>query len=144
MNFLRPPLAAFLCLAAGGGLAGAPATPTAGRGGDDDATARYRKADTDGDGRISRAEFQASVRERKNYWAIGETAANTEQTSATPELFAALDRNGDGYLTKQELEDGRRLREQRGDNGSGASRTRQAHPPGSPQSGSKGKTDIEK
>lgn len=39
------------------------------------------KADTDGDGRITRAEF----------------------TEARARLFAKLDRNGDGYLDKQDL-----------------------------------------
>jgi hypothetical protein len=92
------------------------------------AAVRYEEADADHDGRVSRKEFLASVNNKKNWWPLGQKKANTGQNSATPEMFDALDVNRDGYLSKDEIENGRRLRENRGDNGAGASATRNNRP----------------
>src|SRR4051812_29289573 len=70
-------------------------------------SARYGQADTGHGGRISRKEFLASVRNKSSWWVLGSERANTGQNSATPEMFDALDRNHDGYLTRDELESGR-------------------------------------
>ncbi|HEX2860939.1 MAG TPA: hypothetical protein VHN79_04840 [Lacunisphaera sp.] len=99
---------------------------------------RYEQADSNGDGKISRQEFIAGVRNKTNWWSRGDSSASTGQNAATPEMFTALDRNRDGYLTPDELEAGRRLRESRGDDGAGASRSRDVNPPGSPESSSDG------
>lgn len=92
------------------------------------AAARYEEADTDRDGRISREEFIAGIRNKRGWWAMGSERANTGQNSASPEMFTALDRNRDGFLTHEELEAGRRLRESRGDNNLGASGSRSNRP----------------
>src|SRR3954470_22910001 len=92
------------------------------------ADTRYEQADTDHDGRISREEFLTSVRNKGGWWILGSERANTGQNSATPEMFTALDRNRDGYLTREELENGRPLRESRGDNSFGASGSRSERP----------------
>jgi hypothetical protein len=118
------------------GLAAAEISRAADAGAND--TARYEQADADGDGRISRTEFIAGVRNKTNWWSLGDSTANTGQNAATPTMFEAMDRDRDGYLTKKELETGRRLRESRGDDGSGASRTRDVNPPGTPESSSDG------
>lgn len=92
------------------------------------AAARYEQTDTDHDGRISREEFAAGVANKRGWWALGRERANTGQNSATPEMFAAIDRDRDGFLSMEELEAGRRLRESRGDNGFGASGSRSNRP----------------
>jgi hypothetical protein len=89
---------------------------------------RYEEADVDRDGRISREEFLAGVRNKRGWWAAGAERANTGQNSATPAMFEALDRDRDGFLTAEELEAGRRLRESRGDNSFGASGSRSNRP----------------
>src|SRR3954467_638324 len=68
------------------------------------ANTRYEQADVDHDGRISREEFLTSVRNRGAWWALGSERANTGQNSATPEMFTAPDRDRDGFLTREELE----------------------------------------
>src|SRR3954468_23497224 len=92
------------------------------------ASTRYEQADTDHDGRISREEFIASVRNKGSWWVLGGERANTGQNSANPEMFTAMDRNRDGYLTREEIEAGRSLRESRGDNSFGASGSRSNRP----------------
>jgi len=114
----------FFCLTLAGGVR-AVATDDAG------AAARFEQADTDHDGRISRDEFIAGVKNKKGWWPKGQSKANTGQNAATPEMFTALDTNRDGYLSRQELENGRQLRENRGDNAAGASATRDHRPPSS-------------
>jgi hypothetical protein len=101
---------------------------------------RFDRLDADGDGRVSRAEFLGSVRDKKHWWQLGRRTADTDQNSATPDMFTALDRNRDGYLTNEELNSGQRLQESRGDNGEGASRTRNATPPGDKNSSQKGES----
>jgi Ca2+-binding EF-hand superfamily protein len=64
---------------------------------------RFQRLDADGDGKVSRAEFLGSIRDKKHWWQLGRRAPSTEQNSATPEMFTELDRNRDGYLTNQEL-----------------------------------------
>ncbi len=108
-----------------------------------DDTVRYRKADADGDGRISRSEYLGSMKEKGAWWPMGEASARTGQNALTPEMFNALDRNRDGYLSTEEIESGRRLRESRGDDGSGASRSRDVNPPGTQESSSKSVTPVE-
>src|SRR4051812_973404 len=108
------------------------------------ANTRYEQADTDHDGRISREEFLTSVRNKGSWWVLGSERANTGQNSATPEMFDALDRNRDGYLTRDELENGRALRESRGDNSFGASGTRSVRPAPAGQSTRQEKPDRDK
>jgi hypothetical protein len=103
---------------------------------------RYDRLDADGDGRVSRTEFLGSIRDKKRWWQLGRRTANTDQNAATPEMFSALDRNRDGYLTNEELNSGQRLQESRGDNGEGASATRNVHPPGSKNSGQKSESET--
>jgi len=66
-------------------------------------------------------------------WPLVKRTANTEQNSGTPEMFAAMDRDRDGFLTKEEIESADVCGSNGGDDGSGASRTRNVHPPGSPE-----------
>lgn len=108
------------------------------------AASRYEEADTDHDGKISRAEFATGIRNKRGWWSLGTERANTGQNSATPEMFDALDRDRDGYLTRQELEQGRLLRETRGDNSFGASGSRSNRPAPSSQSASQDKPAAEK
>src|SRR3954471_8473452 len=108
------------------------------------ASTRYEQADTDHDGRISREEFLTSVRNKGSWWVLGSERANTGQNSATPEMFDALDRNRDGYLTRDEMENGRALRESRGDNSFGASGTRSVRPAPTSQSTRPEKPEREK
>lgn len=103
---------------------------------------RFDKLDADGDGRVSQDEYLGSIREKKHWWQFGKRTANTDQNSATPEMFQALDRNRDGYLTNDELNSGQRLQESRGDNGEGASTTRNVHPPGDPNSSQKTESET--
>jgi hypothetical protein len=103
---------------------------------------RFDRLDANGDGRISRQEYLGSVRDKKHWWQFGKQTANTDQNSATPEMFSALDRNADGYLTDDELNTGQLLEQTRGDNGEGASTTRNVHPPGDPNGSQKTRSET--
>jgi hypothetical protein len=92
------------------------------------AAARYEEADANGDGRLSREEFLAGIKNKRGWWAAGSERAQTGKNSATPEMFDAIDRDRDGFLTAVELENARALRESRGDNSFGASGTRSNRP----------------
>ncbi len=115
------PLAAFaLAVLTGLSLAGcaAPgsAPPTQGYAAEVDS--RFRQLDTDGDGKVTRAEFNAGFADRlfsiynrqkdgvitKQEWDAVERA----NESRTESSFRALDRNHDGKLTRAELTSGPR------------------------------------
>jgi hypothetical protein len=130
-----------LLIVAAGLLAGVPSALAADAS-NANANPRFDRLDQDGDGRISRAEFLGSVREKKHWWQKGKRTANTDQNSATPEMFTAMDRNADGYLSNDELNSSQRLQESRGDNGEGASRTRNVHPPGDPNGSQKTESET--
>jgi hypothetical protein len=92
------------------------------------AATRYEEADADRDGRISREEFIAGIRNKRGWWVQGSERANTGQNSATPTMFEALDRDRDGFLSSKELAEGEQLRKSRGDNSHGASGSRSNRP----------------
>ena len=121
MKLSLPFLLCFLCQAVAPHVSAA-VEPEPGAG------TRYEQADTDHDGRISRVEFLVSIRNKGSWWRLGSERANTGMNSATPEMFTALDRNRDGFLTREELDAGRLLRETRGDNSFGASGSRSVRP----------------
>jgi len=106
------------------------------------ANPRFENLDANRDGLVSRSEFLGSIRDKKHWWQRGANTARTDQNHATPEVFEALDRDRDGYLTPRELADGRKLLESRGDNGPGASTTRNKTLPGDPNRSQKADSQV--
>ncbi len=62
--------------------------------------ARTMRADTDGDGKISKAEFTAMVQKRMSRQGDGGEAPDIDA------MFDRQDINGDGFITKDEIEHG--------------------------------------
>lgn len=110
----------------------------------DDANPRFSVLDANGDGKLTQTEFLTSVRGKADWWSRGENAAKTEQNSPTPTVFLALDRNRDGYVTQAEWDQGQSFLKSRGDNGEGASRSRNVTPPGDPHRSQKAHSATEK
>lgn len=108
------------------------------------ANPRFAELDADHDGRLTQTEFLVSIRGKQQWWRRGESAARTEQNSATPEIFTALDRNRDHYVDAQEWEQGQQLLQSRGDDGEGASRTRNRTPPGDPERSQKSRAETDR
>ena len=63
--------------------------------------ADLRAADADRDGRLSRAEFRVLIDRRAE--AGGERAAVIKRAGAYDRAFARLDRDNDGFLSREEL-----------------------------------------
>lgn len=68
-----------------------------------DQAKKFQKLDTDGDGRVSSAEY-TSAKEKKHWWNRSSSADASDEHSA--EKFAMLDKDQDGFLTAAELDAG--------------------------------------
>lgn len=88
-----------IILALGLSLAALPAAVA----GDDskDVAKKFQKMDTNGDGRISSAEYTSGKAEKKHWW--NRSSNSAEASAHTAEQFAALDRDQDGFLSATEL-----------------------------------------
>jgi Ca2+-binding EF-hand superfamily protein len=82
---------------------------------ENDAAAKFKAMDTNGDGRISPAEFatgqqlmgadqdKAVAKPEKKHWWSRSSDTKTEDPAATTQQFTKLDVNGDGYLSEAEF-----------------------------------------
>ena len=76
------------------------ALPAAVAGDDKDVAKKFQKMDTNGDGRISSAEYTSGKAEKKHWW--NRSSNSAEASAHTAEQFAALDKDQDGFLTATE------------------------------------------
>ena len=73
--------------------------------GEDGAQKMFERADGDGDGRLSRAEYAADVQARTDdESASAQGMPATEHQAEVLVRFEERDRNGDGYLSGDELQ----------------------------------------
>ena len=103
---MMPPLTMANVLLSGAGLAltiaSAPAISQTAPSPQDMAAANFRMADVDADGRLNAAEFTAFINLNAAQ-DIGQ-ASRVKNAGAYDRAFARLDRNGDGLVTPDELQ----------------------------------------